>query len=43
MAGKRGDHVGGERDGVRSLLSGKADAACILDANYTLRGMYSFM
>jgi phosphonate transport system substrate-binding protein len=36
MVGKHGDHVGGERDGVRSLLSGKADAACILDANYTL-------
>jgi phosphonate transport system substrate-binding protein len=36
MVGKHGDHVGGERDAVRSLLDGKADAACILDANNTL-------
>jgi ABC-type phosphate/phosphonate transport system substrate-binding protein len=31
--GKHGDHVGGERDAVRALLAGRADAACMLDAN----------
>jgi ABC-type phosphate/phosphonate transport system substrate-binding protein len=31
--GKHGDHVGGERDAVRALLAGRADAACLLDAN----------
>jgi len=36
MLGKHGDHVGGERDAARALMSGAADAACILDANYTL-------
>ena len=33
LVGKHGDHVGGERDAVRALLAGEADAACILDAN----------
>jgi phosphonate transport system substrate-binding protein len=33
LVGKHGDHVGGERDAVRALLGGSADAACILDAN----------
>jgi len=33
LAGKHGDHVGGERDAVKALLAGDADAACILDAN----------
>jgi phosphonate transport system substrate-binding protein len=33
LVGKHGDHVGGERDAVRALLAGSADAACILDAN----------
>jgi ABC-type phosphate/phosphonate transport system substrate-binding protein len=33
LAGKHGDHIGGERDAVRALLRGEADAACILDAN----------
>lgn len=36
MFGKHGDHVGGERDAARALMSGNADAACILDANYTV-------
>jgi phosphonate transport system substrate-binding protein len=36
MIGKHGDHIGGERDAVRSLLSGKADAACLIDANHLL-------
>lgn len=33
LVGKHGDHVGGERDAVRALLAGEADAACVLDAN----------
>jgi ABC-type phosphate/phosphonate transport system substrate-binding protein len=35
MVGKHGDHVGGERDAARALASGQADAACVLDGNYT--------
>jgi phosphonate transport system substrate-binding protein len=34
LVGKHGDHVGGERDAIRALLRGEADAACILDANH---------
>jgi phosphonate transport system substrate-binding protein len=33
LVGKHGDHIGGERDAVRALLNGEADAACILDGN----------
>lgn len=33
LSGKHGDHVGGERDAVRALIAGDADAACVLDAN----------
>lgn len=33
LAGKHGDHIGGERDAVRALIEGTVDAACILDAN----------
>jgi ABC-type phosphate/phosphonate transport system substrate-binding protein len=33
LLGKHGDHIGGERDAVKALLAGQADAACILDAN----------
>ncbi len=36
MVGKHGDHVGGEREAARALASGKADAACVLDANYSV-------
>ena len=36
LGGKHGDHIGGERDAVRALLAGKADAACIIDANHLL-------
>ena len=36
MVGKHGDHVGGERDAARALAVGNADAACVLDANYTV-------
>jgi phosphate/phosphite/phosphonate ABC transporter binding protein len=35
MVGKHGDHAGGERDAARALAAGDADAACVLDANYT--------
>jgi phosphonate transport system substrate-binding protein len=34
--GKHGDHVGGERDAAKALASGSADAACVLDANYSI-------
>jgi len=33
LAGKHGDHVGGELDAARALLAGEVDAACILEAN----------
>jgi ABC-type phosphate/phosphonate transport system substrate-binding protein len=36
MLGKHGDHVGGERDAVRALLDGRADAACLIDVNRLL-------
>jgi phosphonate transport system substrate-binding protein len=38
LAGKHGDHIGGERDAVRALVHGDADAACILDANHLAFG-----
>jgi ABC-type phosphate/phosphonate transport system substrate-binding protein len=38
LPGKHGDHVGGERDAVRALVKGDADAACLLDANQMLFG-----
>jgi ABC-type phosphate/phosphonate transport system substrate-binding protein len=34
--GKHGDHIGGERDAAQALMSGEADACCILDANRLL-------
>ena len=34
LAGKHGDHIGGERDAIRALLRGEVDAACILDGNH---------
>jgi phosphonate transport system substrate-binding protein len=34
LPGKHGDHIGGERDAVRALLRGEADAACIIDSNH---------
>jgi ABC-type phosphate/phosphonate transport system substrate-binding protein len=37
-AGLHGDHIGGDRDAVRALLSGRAAAACLLDANHLLFG-----
>ena len=36
MVGKHGDHVGGERDAAKALAEGRADAACVHDANYSV-------
>lgn len=36
MVTKHGDHVGGERDAVRALIAGDADAACVIDGNQLL-------
>jgi ABC-type phosphate/phosphonate transport system substrate-binding protein len=33
-AGKHGDHIGGERDAVKALIGGRADAACMIDGNH---------
>jgi ABC-type phosphate/phosphonate transport system substrate-binding protein len=32
--GLHGDHVGGERDAARALMSGEVDAACMIDGNH---------
>ncbi|ART72489.1 hypothetical protein BTO20_31535 [Mycobacterium dioxanotrophicus] len=32
--GLHGDHIGGERDAVRAVLDGRADAAAIIDTNH---------
>ena len=34
LAGKHGDHIGGERDAAEALLAGDVDAAFLLDGNY---------
>jgi ABC-type phosphate/phosphonate transport system substrate-binding protein len=34
LAGKHGDHIGGERESARALMAGKVDAACLIDGNY---------
>lgn len=34
LVGKHGDHIGGERDAASSLITGEADAACMLEINY---------
>jgi ABC-type phosphate/phosphonate transport system substrate-binding protein len=36
LVGKHGDHIGGERDAARALISGAADAACMIDGNHLL-------
>ncbi len=36
LPGKHGDHIGGERDAVRALVRGDADAACLIDSNHLL-------
>ena len=37
--GKHGDHIGGEREAARSLVAGRADAACMIDGNHLLFGV----
>jgi ABC-type phosphate/phosphonate transport system substrate-binding protein len=34
LGGKHGDHIGGEREAVRALLAGQADAACLIAGNH---------
>ena len=34
--GLHGDHIGGERDAARALMTGEVDAACMIDANHLL-------
>lgn len=34
--GLHGDHIGGERDAARALISGQAAAACMIDSNHLL-------
>jgi ABC-type phosphate/phosphonate transport system substrate-binding protein len=34
--GMHGDHVGGERDAARALMTGTVDAACMIDGNHLL-------
>ena len=36
LGGKHGDHIGGEREAARALISGDADAACMIDGNHLL-------
>jgi phosphonate transport system substrate-binding protein len=36
LGGKHGDHIGGERDAARSLMTGEAHAACMIDGNHLL-------
>ncbi len=36
LYGKHGDHVGGEREAMRALLSNQADAACVIESNHRL-------
>jgi phosphonate transport system substrate-binding protein len=36
--GLHGDHIGGERDAARALVSGEVDAACMIDGNHLAFG-----
>lgn len=36
--GLHGDHIGGERDGARALVTGEVAAACMVDGNHLLFG-----
>ncbi|MEU8206471.1 PhnD/SsuA/transferrin family substrate-binding protein [Streptosporangium sp. NPDC049046] len=36
--GLHGDHIGGERDAARALVSGSVAAACMIDSNHLLFG-----
>jgi ABC-type phosphate/phosphonate transport system substrate-binding protein len=38
LVGKHGDHIGGEREAARALVEGRADAACMIDANHLAFG-----
>jgi phosphonate transport system substrate-binding protein len=39
LGGKHGDHIGGERDAARALLSGEVDACCMIDGNHLAFGL----
>ncbi len=39
LLGKHGDHIGGEREGARALVSGEVEAACMIDGNHLLFGL----
>jgi phosphonate transport system substrate-binding protein len=34
LSGKHGDHIGGERDAAKALVTGEVDAACMIEGNY---------
>jgi phosphonate transport system substrate-binding protein len=36
LGGKHGDHIGGEREAARALVSGDCEAACMIDGNHLL-------
>jgi len=36
LYGKHGDHIGGEREAAQALMAGQADAACMIEGNYSL-------
>jgi ABC-type phosphate/phosphonate transport system substrate-binding protein len=36
LGGKHGDHIGGEREAARALMSGDCEAACVIDGNHLL-------
>jgi ABC-type phosphate/phosphonate transport system substrate-binding protein len=36
LVGKHGDHIGGERDAAKALMTGEVDAACMIDSNHLL-------
>ncbi len=36
LAGKHGDHIGGERDAAAALMKGEVDACCVIDGNHLL-------
>lgn len=38
LAGKHGDHIGGERDAALALLAGEVDACCMIDGNHLAFG-----
>jgi len=36
LVGKHGDHIGGEKEALKSLMSGESDASAMLDLNWQL-------